>query len=61
MARPPSRSTSRLAGGGFEPWSLQVLELDGDRIGGITFFLDTARWFPLFGLPQHLDGDGARQ
>jgi RNA polymerase sigma-70 factor, ECF subfamily len=43
------------AEGGFEPWSLQVLELDGDRIGGITFFLDTARWFPLFGLPLHLD------
>jgi RNA polymerase sigma-70 factor, ECF subfamily len=37
--------------GGLEPWSLQVLELDGDRIAGITFFLDTARWFPLFGLP----------
>jgi RNA polymerase sigma-70 factor (ECF subfamily) len=37
--------------GGLEPWSLQVLELDGDRIRGITFFLDTARWFPLFGLP----------
>ncbi len=48
------------AGGGFEPWSLQVLELDGDRIGGITFFLDTARWFPLFGLPSHLDPDVAR-
>jgi RNA polymerase sigma-70 factor, ECF subfamily len=43
------------ANGGFEPWSLQVLELDGDEIGGITFFLDTARWFPLFGLPVHLD------
>ena len=42
-------------GGGYEPWSLQVLELDGDRIGGITFFLDTARFFPLFGLPLRLD------
>jgi RNA polymerase sigma-70 factor, ECF subfamily len=41
--------------GGYEPWSLQVLELDGDRIRGITFFLDTARWFPLFGLPSRLD------
>ncbi|MEO6577509.1 MAG: sigma-70 family RNA polymerase sigma factor [Candidatus Limnocylindria bacterium] len=47
------------ADGGFEPWSLQVLELDGDRIGGITFFLDTARWFPLFGLPARLDEQGA--
>jgi RNA polymerase sigma-70 factor (ECF subfamily) len=42
-------------GGGFEPWSLQVLELSGDRISGITFFLDTARWFPLFGFPDHLE------
>jgi len=39
-----------------EPWSLQVLEISGDRISGITFFLDTARWFPLFGLPARLDG-----
>ncbi|MGH2382462.1 MAG: RNA polymerase subunit sigma-70, partial [Candidatus Limnocylindria bacterium] len=42
-------------GGGFEPWSLQVVEVKGDRIGGITFFLDTARMFPLFGLPPRLD------
>ena len=41
-------------GGGWDPWSLQVLELDGDRIAGITFFLDTERLFPLFGLPPHL-------
>jgi RNA polymerase sigma-70 factor, ECF subfamily len=39
-----------------QPWSLQVLEISGDRIGGITFFLDTARWFPLFGLPPRLEG-----
>jgi RNA polymerase sigma-70 factor (ECF subfamily) len=38
-------------GTALEPWSLQVLELDGDRISGITFFLDTERLFPLFGLP----------
>ena len=37
------------------PWSLQVVELSGDRIAGITFFLDTERYFPLFGLPDHLD------
>ena len=43
------------ADGGHEPWSLQVLELSGDRIAGITFFLDTARLFPLFGLPPRLD------
>ena len=41
-------------GGGWDPWSLQVLELDDDRIAGITFFLDTERFFPLFGLPPHL-------
>jgi RNA polymerase sigma-70 factor (ECF subfamily) len=40
--------------GGYEAWSLQVLELSGDRIAGITFFLDTARFFPLFGLPTRL-------
>jgi RNA polymerase sigma-70 factor (ECF subfamily) len=39
-----------------EPWSLQVLEVSGDRISGITFFLDTPRWFPLFGLPARLEG-----
>jgi RNA polymerase sigma-70 factor (ECF subfamily) len=43
-------------GGGLEPWSLQVLDLDGDRIRGIVFFLDTARLFPLFELPARLDG-----
>jgi RNA polymerase sigma-70 factor (ECF subfamily) len=36
------------------PWSLQVIEMAGDRISGITFFLDTERFFPLFGLPPHL-------
>jgi RNA polymerase sigma-70 factor (ECF subfamily) len=42
--------------GGWAPWSIQVLELepDGGRIAGITFFLDTERLFPLFGLPDHL-------
>jgi len=42
--------------GGLEPWSLQVVELSGGGIAGITFFLDTERYFPLFGLPDHLDG-----
>jgi RNA polymerase sigma-70 factor, ECF subfamily len=43
--------------GGLAPWSVQVLELepDGRSIAGITFFLDTERLFPLFGLPDHLD------
>jgi RNA polymerase sigma-70 factor, ECF subfamily len=41
--------------GAQEPWSLQVLELADGKISGITFFLDTARMFPLFGLPLSLD------
>jgi RNA polymerase sigma-70 factor (ECF subfamily) len=41
--------------GGHEPWALQVLELSGGRIVELTFFLDTARMFPLFGLPPRLD------
>jgi RNA polymerase sigma-70 factor (ECF subfamily) len=43
-------------GGGHEPWSLQVLEVRDGRIAGITFFLDTARFFPMFGLPDRLPG-----
>jgi RNA polymerase sigma-70 factor (ECF subfamily) len=41
--------------GGRSPWSLQVLRLDGDRIAEFTFYLDVARMFPLFGLPDRLD------
>ena len=41
--------------GGYAPWALQVLETSGGRISELTFFLDTERLFPLFGLPQHLD------
>jgi RNA polymerase sigma-70 factor (ECF subfamily) len=41
--------------GGREPWSLQVLEISGGRIAGITFFLDTASLFPLFRLPARLE------
>jgi RNA polymerase sigma-70 factor (ECF subfamily) len=41
--------------GGFEPWALQVLELTDGRISELTFFLDTARIFPLFGLPLRLE------
>ena len=43
--------------GSLEPWSLQVIEISGDKIGGLNFFLDTARLFPLFGLPPRLAGD----
>jgi RNA polymerase sigma-70 factor (ECF subfamily) len=41
--------------GGFEPWSLQVVEISDGKIAGISFFLDTARMFPLFGLPPRLE------
>ncbi|MDQ4059471.1 MAG: sigma-70 family RNA polymerase sigma factor [Actinomycetota bacterium] len=41
--------------GGYEPWSLQVLELSAGAIAGITFFLDTATLFPFFRLPPRLD------
>ncbi|MFF2368308.1 sigma-70 family RNA polymerase sigma factor [Streptomyces sp. NPDC058122] len=45
--------------GGHIPWSVQVLEISKGRISGFHFFLDTARWFPLFGLPLRLDGPEA--
>jgi len=41
--------------GGFEPWALQVLELSAGKIAEFTFFLDTERLFPLFGLPVRLE------
>ena len=41
--------------GGYEPWSVIVPEVSEGRIVELTFFLDTARLFPLFGLPSRLD------
>ncbi len=35
--------------GGHKAWGLIVLELEGDRIAGVTTFLDTERLFPRFG------------
>jgi RNA polymerase sigma-70 factor, ECF subfamily len=43
------------SGDGHEPWALQVLELRDGRVVGLNAFLDTARLFPLFGLPASLD------
>jgi RNA polymerase sigma-70 factor (ECF subfamily) len=40
--------------GGHMPWALQVQEVSGGRISRMTFFLDTTRIFPEFGLPAHL-------
>ncbi|MCX3059361.1 sigma-70 family RNA polymerase sigma factor [Streptomyces beihaiensis] len=41
--------------GGFVPWAIQVIEMSGGRIAGFHCFLDTKRWFPLFGVPDRLD------
>jgi RNA polymerase sigma-70 factor, ECF subfamily len=42
-------------GAGYEPWALQVLEIENDRIVGLTFFLDVETVFPRFGLPLRYD------
>ncbi|MBA3433255.1 MAG: sigma-70 family RNA polymerase sigma factor [Actinobacteria bacterium] len=42
-------------GEGFEPWALQVLEIEDGKIVELTFFLDTERVFPLFGLSLELE------
>ncbi|MEU3373219.1 sigma-70 family RNA polymerase sigma factor [Streptomyces sp. NPDC006660] len=44
--------------GGFAPWALMVIETTGGKVSGITSFLDTERWFPLFNLPPHLTEEG---
>jgi len=41
--------------GGYQPWGLQVHEVSDGKFSRLTFFLDTGRLFPLFGLPPHLD------
>jgi RNA polymerase sigma-70 factor (ECF subfamily) len=41
--------------GGYDPWALQVIEVKDGLVGELTFFLDTERLFPLFGLPPRLD------
>jgi RNA polymerase sigma-70 factor (ECF subfamily) len=38
------------------PWALLVLDMARDGIGAMTFFLDTARLFPQFGLPMSFVG-----
>ncbi|WP_442816523.1 sigma-70 family RNA polymerase sigma factor [Streptomyces sp. NBC_01304] len=50
--KPDPEDASRLT-----PWALQVIELSGGKIVGLNAFLDTERWFPLFGFPDHLDVD----
>ncbi len=44
--------------GGYAPWALQILEISGGKIAGLSFFLaflDPERLFAEFGLPLHLD------
>lgn len=40
--------------GGHRAWALIVLDIAGDRIAGMTSFLDTETLFPRFGLPLDL-------
>jgi RNA polymerase sigma-70 factor (ECF subfamily) len=44
------------AGDGYEPWALQVVEIEDGKIVEFTFFLDTKTVFPLFGLPLEYPG-----
>lgn len=50
----PAYGQYRPSGTGHEPWALIVLEVSDGRIAGVINFLDTARLFPLFGLPARL-------
>jgi RNA polymerase sigma-70 factor (ECF subfamily) len=43
------------SGSGYDPWALQVVEVGEGGIAELTFFLDTERLFPLFGLPPRLE------
>ena len=42
-------------GSGFDPWALCVIQMADGGVKELTFFLDTERLFPLFGLPARLD------
>jgi RNA polymerase sigma-70 factor (ECF subfamily) len=39
------------SGVGYEPWALQVIEMQAGRISRLTFFLNAQTLFPLFDLP----------
>ncbi|SRR5579859_1231366 len=45
--------------GGEQPWAVQVLEIVEGRLAGVTYFLDTERLFPLFGLPPRFAESGS--
>ena len=40
--------------GGATPWALLMLDIQGDRITGMTSYLDVETLFPRFGLPMRL-------
>jgi RNA polymerase sigma-70 factor (ECF subfamily) len=40
--------------GGAQPWALLMLEIQGDKIMGMTSYLDVETLFPRFGLPMRL-------
>jgi len=42
------------SGDGYEPWAICVVQPGDGGIKELTFFLDTERLFPLFGLPLQL-------
>jgi RNA polymerase sigma-70 factor, ECF subfamily len=41
--------------GGYTAWGLQVHEVSRGKISRLTFFIDSPKLFPLFGLPLHKD------
>lgn len=41
-------------GEGYDPWALQVLELRDGRVQNMTFFLEPAKLFELWGVPPRL-------
>jgi RNA polymerase sigma-70 factor (ECF subfamily) len=41
-------------GGGHRAWALILLDVAGDRLAGMTSFLDAETLFPMFGLPPEL-------
>jgi len=43
------------SGEGYEPWALQVLEIERGQIAEVTFFLNTQTLFPLFELPLQFE------
>jgi RNA polymerase sigma-70 factor, ECF subfamily len=52
--RPAFGQYRRHVEGGHRPWALQVVEISGDRISALSFFLETGPLFAAFGLPAEL-------